>query len=330
VFRATAKLPLQDGSTGSAEEYAALHSRAAPMQYASMQWDDLRYVLAVTRTGSASKAARSLGVDQTTVLRKLDLLETTLGTSLFERRKTGQTPTPAGKLVAEAAERMEKEAHALENALATRRRVVGGAVRLTTSDGLAGRFVTPCMRSFQALYPGVTVELIATDERLDIAGGEADVALRGSSHPEGAGIVARRMPDILWTIYCSPAYAAERGIPDCRDALHGHDIVGFEGRLTRLPGWRWLSEAVPDAVVRFRSSSFVSMVANLRAGLGVGPLPTIIGDAEQGLVRCFPPPPELRDELWLIVREELKNEPHVRALTDFLASYVRETFARAT
>jgi molybdate transport repressor ModE-like protein len=300
------------------------------MQYASMQWDDLRYVLAVARTGSASKAARSIGVDQTTVLRKLDLLETTLGTSLFERRKTGQTPTPAGKLVAEAAERMEKEAHALENALATRRRVVGGAVRLTTSDGLAGRFVTPCMRAFQALYPGVTVELIATDERLDIAAGEADVALRGSSHPEGAGIVARRMPDILWTIYCSPAYAAERGVPHCRDALGGHDIVGFEGRLTRLPGWRWLADAVPDAVVRFRSSSFVSMVANLKAGLGVGPLPTIIGDAEPGLVRCLPPPPELQDELWLIVREELKNEPHVRALTDFLASYIRETFARAT
>ena len=88
-----------------------------------MQWDDLRFVLAVARTGSALRAARTLGVDQTTVLRKLDLLETTLGTSLFERRKSGQTPTLAGKLVAETAERMEKEARALENALATRRRI---------------------------------------------------------------------------------------------------------------------------------------------------------------------------------------------------------------
>ena len=294
-----------------------------------MQWDDLRYVLAVARTGSALRAARELGVDQTTVLRKLDALETTLGTSLFERRKSGQTPTSAGKLVVEAAERMEKEARALENTLATKRRVVGGAVRLTTSDGLATRFVKPCMRAFQSLYPGVSIELIATDERLDIAAGEADVALRGSSHPEGAGIVAQRMPDVRWTIYCSAAYAAERGVPDCREALRGHEIVGFEGRLTRLPGWRWLVDAVPDAVVRFRSSSFVSMVSNLKAGLGVGPLPTIIGDAEPELVRCFPAPPELRDELWLIVREELKNEPHVRALTDFLASYIRDSFARA-
>jgi molybdate transport repressor ModE-like protein len=300
------------------------------MQYPRMEWDDLRFVLAVARTGSASRAARELGVDQTTVLRTVDLLETTLGTSLFERRKSGQTPTPAGKLVADAAERMEKEVRTLENALATKRRIVNGAVRLTTSDGLAARFVTPSMRAFQALYPGVSVELIATDERLDLAAGEADVALRGSSRPEGAGIVAQRMPDILWTIYSSPTYRAERGIPSCREALREHEIVGFEGRLTGLPGWRWLAEAVPDAVVRFRSSSFVSMVSNLKAGLGVGPLPTIIGDDEPGLVRCFPPPAELRDELWLIVREELKSEPHVRALTDFLASYIRDAFARAS
>jgi DNA-binding transcriptional LysR family regulator len=137
------------------------------------------------------------------------------------------------------------------------------------------------------------------------------------------------MPNVLWAIYCSRSYAAERGMPNCREALSKHDVVGFEGRLTALPGWRWLADAAPDAVIRFRSSSFVGMVANLKGGLGIGPLPAIIGDAEPELVRCFPPPPELLDEMWLIVREELKNQPHVRALTDFLASYVRETFANA-
>lgn len=294
-----------------------------------MQWDDLRYVLAIARTGSALRAARALGVDQTTVLRKLDALETRLGVALFERRKSGQIPTSAGKLVAAAAERMEKEARALENELATRRRMLTGVVRLTTSDGLAARFVTPGMRAFHALYPGVTVELIATDERLDVAAGEADVALRASSHPEGANIVARRLPDIPWTIYCGRRYAAERGVPRCRQEIAGHDIVGFEGRLTQLPGWRWLADAAPGAVIRFRSNSFVSMVQNLKAGLGLGPLPAIIGDAEPELLRCFPPPPELQDEMWLIVREDLRSQPQVRALTDFLAGYVRETFATA-
>ena len=291
-----------------------------------MQWDDLRYVLAVYREGSALRAARSLGVDQTTVLRRLNGLEATLGTPLFERHKTGHTPTSTGRLVAESAERMEKEARGLENALATKRRMLSGSVRFTTSEGLAARFVTPCMREFQRLYPAVAVELIASDQRLDVAGGEADVALRASSRPEGAGIVAQRLPDVAWSVYCGRAYAAERGVPDCRDAIRGHDIVGLDGWLTGLPAWRWLLSAAPGAAINFRSNSFVSLLSNLKAGLGIGPLPVIIGDAEPELVRCFPPPPELSDEMWLIVREELKAQPHVRALADFLASYVRKEF----
>jgi DNA-binding transcriptional LysR family regulator len=266
-----------------------------------------------------------LGVNQTTVLRRLDALETALGVPLFERSTSGQVLTRAGHLVAESAERMEEQARGLESALAAQRRTVTGSVRFTTSEVLAGRLVTPCMRAFRALYPGIPVELITADERLDIARGEADVALRAAARPEGTGIVAQRMPDLDWTIYCSRGYAAERGLPDSRDALPGHDLVGLEGRMSQLPGARWLSEALPDAAVPVRSNSFVSLVSNLKAGLGLGALPTIIGDAEPELVRCLPPPPELKAELWLIVREELKGEPHVRAFVDFLANYVRET-----
>jgi DNA-binding transcriptional LysR family regulator len=299
------------------------------MQYAPMQWDDLRYVLAVSRAGSALRAAAALGVNQTTVLRRLDALEAALGVPVFERRTSGQVLTRAGRLVAEAAERMEDEARGLDSALAAQRRTVTGSVRFTTSEVLAGRLVTPCMRAFHALYPGVPVELITADERLDIARGEADVALRAAARPEGAGIVAQRMPDLDWTVYCSRAYAAERGLPTTREALRGHDVVGLEGRMGQLPGGRWLSAATPGSAVPVRSNSFVSLVSNLKAGLGLGALPTIIGDAEADLVRCLPPPPELKAELWLIVREDLKGEPHVRAFTDFLASYVRGTCGTA-
>jgi DNA-binding transcriptional LysR family regulator len=297
------------------------------MQYVPMQWDDLRYVLAVARAGSALRAAGALGVNQTTVLRRLDALEAALGVPLFERSTGGQALTRTGRLVAEAAERMEELARALESAVAAQRRGLVSAVRLTTSEVLAGRLVTPCMRAFHARHPAIPVELITSDERLDIARGEADVALRAASRPDGAGIVAQRMPDLAWTVYCSRGYAAERGLPQTRDALRGHDLVGLEGRMGQLPGWCWLSAAAPDAAVPVRSNSFVSLVSNLKAGLGLGPLPAIIGDAEPELVRCFPPPPELTAELWLIVREELKAEPHVRAFTDFLASYVRATCA---
>jgi DNA-binding transcriptional LysR family regulator len=296
----------------------------------AMQWNDLLYVLAIVRTGSALRAAETLGVNQATVLRRLDAIEAAAGTQLFERRRSGLRPTEVGRLAADAAARMERETQALENALAARRRTLAGSVRLTTSFGLADRLVVPGMRPFQALYPSIMVELLVADERLDIAGGEADVALRAGPGPEGAGIVARRLPDAYWTVYCSRAYAAERGAPANRAAIHGHEIVGLDGQMGRLPAWLWLAASAPDALVRFRSNSLVNLVSNLKAGLGLGVLPTLTGDAEPDLMRCFPPPLELRSELWLIVREEIKAQPHVRALTDFLACYIRDTMSGAT
>jgi DNA-binding transcriptional LysR family regulator len=294
-----------------------------------MQWNDLLYVLAVVQTGSAMRAAERLGVNQATVLRRLDAIEAATGAQFFERRRSGLKPTEIGRLAAEAALRMEREAQAFENALAARRRTLAGSVRLTTSVGLADRLVLPGMRTFQALYPSIVVELLIADEFLNIARGEADVALRAGSTPEGAGIVARRLPDAHWTVYCSRAYAAERGAPEDRAAIRGHDIVGLDGQMGRLPAWLWLKESAPEAVVRFRSNSLVNLVSNLKAGLGLGVLPTLIGDPEPELMRCFPPPPELRSEVWLIVREEIKAQPHVRALTDFLASYIRDTMYSA-
>lgn len=289
-----------------------------------MEWGDLRYVLAVARHGSALRAAERLGVNQTTVLRRLDALEATLGVPLFERRRSGQTLTPAGRLVLQAAERMEREAQDLESALNARRRTLSGAVRLTTSESLAARLISPCLRSFQQLHPDVVVELLVADERLDVARGEADVALRAGSSPQGGGIVARRLPDAHWTIYCARAYAAERGMPSRREEIHEYDIVGMEGPMAKLEGWRWLAAAAAGAPVRCRSNSLTNLVSNLKAGLGLGALPTIVGDAEPDLVRCLPPPPELTSQMWLIVREEVKAHPHVRALADHVAGYIRE------
>ena len=300
------------------------------MQYRPVEWDDLRYVLAVARTGSALRAAKLLNVNQTTVLRRLDALEEKLGVPLFERQKSGQVLTPAGKTVAAAAERMEQEALGVESALAAQQRSLTGSVRVTTSETIAARIVAPSMREFQKLHPGVSVEVIISDERLDIARGDADVALRANSRPEGAGIVARRMPDAEWTIYCSRGYAAERGAPANREAIPGHDIVGMEGRMATLPGWQWLAASAPQTQLRCRSNSLTNLVVSLKAGLGVGALPTLIGDIEPELQRCFAPPPELNAEMWLIVREEVKAHPHVRAYTDFLACYIRDTaLARA-
>jgi DNA-binding transcriptional LysR family regulator len=287
-----------------------------------MQWDDLRYVLAVARAGSALRAAEALGVNQTTVLRRVDAAEAAAGGPLFERRKTGLTLTAIGRMVAEAAARMEQETQALNKALSAQQREIAGSVRLTASEVIDVCLISPCLGEFHARYPGIAVELITSNERLDIAGGDADVALRAGVRPEGAGIVARRLPDIAWTIYCSRSYAAVRGVPGSREEIVGHDVVGMEGQMARIRGWLWLEAAASGTVVRLRSNSLLNLVSHLKAGLGLGALPVIMGDVEPELVRCFAPPAELNAELWLIVREGAKYQPPVRALAEFLAQAV--------
>jgi DNA-binding transcriptional LysR family regulator len=286
-----------------------------------MDWDDLRFVLAVARAGSALRAARALGVNQTTVMRRIARIEAAIGADLFDSRQSGQALTALGQSVAASAERIEAEVAALRSAMSARQRELTGSVRFTSSEVFANRVVAPCLRTFRQQCPGIIVELITADRRLDLARSEADVALRAGSRPEGGGIVAQRLPDCGWALYCSHAYRNDHGTPAGPDELNGHSVVGPEGAMANLPAFQWLARTAPHASVGTRSNSLTNVVSALRAGLG-GVLPCFVGDAEPELMRCFPPVRELDSETWLIVREQVKQAPHVRAFADFLAAHL--------
>jgi DNA-binding transcriptional LysR family regulator len=287
-----------------------------------MDWDDLRFVLAVARAGSALRAARVLDVNQTTVMRRIARVEAEIGADLFETRQNGQTLTPLGQCVADAAEKIEGEVAALQSAISARQRVLVGSVRFTSSEVFSNLIVAPGLRTFRKQHPGITVELITADRRLDLSRSEADVALRAGSRPEGAGIVAQRLPDSAWSVYCSKTYAEEHGIPATPGELNQHAIVGPEGAMANVQAFLWLARMAPDATISARSNSLTNLLSAVRAGLGTGTLPCFVGDAEPDLVPCFPPIRELDSEVWLIVREELRHVPHVRAFVDFLAAHV--------
>jgi DNA-binding transcriptional LysR family regulator len=286
-------------------------------------WDDFRFVLAAARMGSALRAARALGVNQTTVVRRIAHMEDALGAVLFERKQSGLRLTPLGQRIATAAARVESEILALESAIHAEQRVLSGTVRVTCSEAFANAVMMPCLREFRSKYPDIFVDLVADDRRLDLARGEADVALRAGSRPEGAGIIARRLPDTAWSAYCSSAYAKEHGQPETPEALDGHLVVGMEGRMASLPFPLWLARMTPKSVVAARSNSLTNLVSALKAGLGVAMLPCFIGDIESDLERCLPPVAELNSETWLILREDLKHTPHVHAFTDFISAYLQ-------
>lgn len=291
-------------------------------------WDNFRFVLAVARMGSALRAARALGVDQTTVVRRISQLEAELGGTLFERRQSGFQITPLGERIAAAAARIEIEITALEDTWRAERRVVSGTVRFTCSALFANLVIVPCLREFHERYPDVVVTLMADDRRLDVARGEADVAIRAGSRPEGNGIIARRMPDTAWSAYCSRSYAEEHGLPQTTEGLDGHLIVGMESALDDLPAPRWLARMTPSSATAVRINSLSNVVSALKAGLGVAMLPCFVGDAEADLKRCLPPIGELNSETWLVIREDLRHASHVRALIDFVVDYFQTNRSR--
>ena len=297
-------------------------------EWRMIDWSDLRFVLAVARGGSALRAANVLGVNQTTVMRRMAQLEAAIGADLFERKQSGYHPTPLGQRIAAVAARIEDEVQALESAIGAEQRTLAGSVRLTTSEALASHLVAPMLPNFRKEHPGILIELLADDRRLDLARGDADVALRTGSRPAGAGIVARRLPNVAWSVYCSRSYAGECGAPAKVEALDGHPIIGVDGALGSRPAPLFLVRAAPNSKVSARSNSLANLVSALKAGLGVAMLPCLIGDADTELVRCLPPIKEVDSEMWMIVREDVKSAPHVRAFADFFGAQIQKMRAQ--
>ena len=287
-----------------------------------VDWDDLRFVLEVARQQSAGGAGRALGVNPTTVTRRLARLEEQIGEDLFDRRQTGYRLTEMGRRVAAAAEEMQKVVLGLQDQVAASRRALKGVVRLTCAEIIAAHLVAPWLTEFRRLHPEVRIELNISDALLDLAKGQADVALRVGATPEGSGIVARRLPSRTWSVYCSRSYDREKGAPQTPEAIIGHAIIGMEGDMARLPSWRWMEQLVGPAAVDFRCNSLSNVVSNAKAGMGLAMLPSFVGDREPELIRCLPLIPELDAEFWLIVNETMKSTPHIRAFVDFLAERV--------
>jgi DNA-binding transcriptional LysR family regulator len=147
------------------------------------------------------------------------------------------------------------------------------------------------------------------------------------ARPEGSGIVIRRLPDIVWSVYCSRSYAEENGLPRSPEAIPGHAVIGAPPDATATNA-AWLEEIAGEENVAVRCGSISSTLGSARAGLGLAVLPCFLAETAPELVQCMPPLPGMTSQVWMIVREDLKAAPHVRAFTDFLAKHIRDESAR--
>lgn len=297
-----------------------------PNQPDNLDWEDLRYFAAVCDGGSIAAAARALAVNHSTVLRRLDSLERTLGVRLFERFQTGYVMTPAGDTLREKMGPLAEQVAAAQRAVEGRDMALSGEIRITTTDTLARSMLLPALARFRRRHPDVRLHLVVNNAFLNLNRREADVALRPSNTPPET-LVGKRLGAMHSAIFGAPGYlkaAQRRGIAPNHWAAH--DWVGLDDSLAHLAQARWLADNVPEQRIALRADSLLAMADAVREGIGLAPLLLHLAGKDRHLRQLAPPDPAFDTGLWLLTHRDLKDTARIRALLDFLYGELRTFF----
>lgn len=282
-----------------------------------LDWDDLRYFLAVAREGSLSAAARSLRLAQPTMGRRISAFEARLGAKLFVATPSGQALSATGRRILGHAEQMERDALAAEHIASGRDRGLSGSVCITASEWMVQRVLAPALAPFIARHQELQIELLAETRHLSLVRREADLAVRPSKF-ENPEIVPLRLGSIGFGLYASDAYLSQFGAPEFERQCEGQQLIAMSAALTKVPDVTWLATIASRARIVARSNGREPMVLLASAGLGLACLPRYIGDATSGLRYVRTPNPAPLRPLWLGVHRDARAVPRVKACTEHL------------
>ncbi len=290
-----------------------------------LSWDDLRYLRVISSKGSLAQAAKQLGVDQSTVSRRLSALESALGAKLFTRGSDGLIPSRVlGELLPHL-EEMQRHADAIERSVSGDDQRVSGKVRVTTSEAITGYFVG-LLAALRVRHPQIAVEVLTGNQAYDLLRGEADIAVRARELTE-PDLIARRLTTAVWALYATPSYIAQRGRLTSPEALAGHDLVGYDATMAGTPGGLWFDAHGAGAHMVLRGNSISSTLSGALVGLGIAALPCFLADTEPTLRRIADAPIGVRD-IWLAVHPDLARIARVRAVMDFMIEHFDRDGAR--
>ncbi|HMM66801.1 MAG TPA: LysR family transcriptional regulator [Dokdonella sp.] len=278
----------------------------------TMEWSDLKVFLAIARAGSLSAAARTLGLSQPTMGRRLRTLEESVGHSLFQRTADGFVLTDEGGVVIEHAERIEDEALAVERKLAGAAQHLQGSLRITSSDWFGQHVLTPLLAEFASKHPHVAVELLTEARFLSLSRREADLAFRIRPFDE-QDVISRKLMHVRYAVY------ARRGAgkPVAGDGA-GTNLIALGAGFAGIPDDSWLPSMLPGARIVFRSNSRDVQASMCVQGIGIAVLPVLLGDriAELERVDLGAEPPG-RDT-WIAWHRDLRRLARLRALIDLV------------
>ena len=283
----------------------------------ALNWDDLKYFLAVARTGTLRGGADSITVNHTTLTRRIAVMEERVGSRLFDRSKSGLVLTQVGEDLLPHAERVEQEMTAASRVIVGRDTQPTGTVYVTLPHGLAMTSLMEDFSAFAERYPDITLNLNFTNDVRDLTRREADVSLRVATDVTD-DVVGRKLVQMSQAAYCSRQYA-ERVTDNQGEGLH---FIGWHEPEEATTA-RWLSDShYPKATLKHRVSELVPLINLAASGLGMAYLACNLGDRHPDLIRApFQKPLPYRS-IWLLLHRDLRNTARVRLFVDFLAERV--------
>jgi DNA-binding transcriptional LysR family regulator len=281
-------------------------------------WDDLRIFLQIARTGSLSGAASALGVNHSTVFRRINAFETQLGVRLFDRLPSGYALTIAGEEMQASAMRVEREIERLDLRLTGQDLKLEGTLVVTTTDTIIENLLSPHLAAFRRAYPGIVLELIIDNQNVNLSKRQADVAVRPTRNPPET-LVGRRIADIAVAPYATKAYMKGRAADPAT-----LDWLSVDESMAHLAAAKWFRDTLPDANVVLRANSLFGLLHTCAAGMGVALLPCFMADNHKRLQRIGEPIHDAGTILWLLTHEDLRHTGRVRAFMDFIAMSLRK------
>ena len=279
-----------------------------------LDWDDLRIFLAAARGRSFATAGLKLGMDATTVGRRVQRLEAALGATLFGRSPQGLHLTSAGARLLESSLDVETAVESMQ----TVHTGVFGTVRMSASEGFGAHVLAPALPDLLQRRPDLTVELVANSGVLSPSIREVDVAVT-LNPPVSERLSVERLTDYELGLYAAAAYLDRAGRPTTRADLFDHPLIGYIDDLIYAPELRYLAEVEPGLRPRASSSSIRAQLAMIAAGAGVGILPRFMAEPGSGLERVLADEVRLKRTFWVAVHQDLRATPRVRAVLEWMS-----------
>jgi len=277
-------------------------------------WEDIRHFLAVAQSGTLSAAARALSVDHATVSRRLAALEAALDVRLVDRLPRSCRLTTIGRQVLERAIEMEAGAHGIARLAKAAHAPLVGRVTLSAPPVLVAHLLAGHLARFRAEYPDIRLSLSAQGRQVSLSRREADIAVR-LVRPVEAGSVTRKIGTMQFGLYAHRSYA-HLATPE------RWQFIAFDHRFADMPQQRWLLGIAGDRPVACELNHIGEHLIAARAGVGVAGLPCFLGERDHDLMRIHEDVPSFARDIWLVVHRDLRRNPAVRAVMDFVASVV--------